>query len=371
MSTSPRLRIGLALACVVGLCVPCVHGEEQLPAVELVGVPTRLTFPMEAGSNVFLTARVALGNVRQVWLSPYPAFPGRVMLVRTGDDTYQINLAEEVVYRLLQANRKKRLFQVFAETEGRDILESLPIAYKLADAEEEAVAKGSHADARVWTEGQEEAPPMGSRRGPYMHRAQFPDNVWLSPGYTRRIWFSCDVSYRAFLVSGEKEWPMKPVDGEKARLEVDADIANTIRRARTAKVAYVLEGSRKRAVVELKVAPEQLDLPGEAGEITLAEYESGTVPGSEGYLIVSVGNIGGHRTLLSLRGADGRPFIRQTPVTLNSRKAFEYGKTRYVVEVKLLSQSVFGEDFAVLAIKKELVPESQNKSDRTHEDEAP
>ena len=345
--TRERRMCALVLA-VVGLCAGPTRGQDSKPAITLAAVPGRLVFPMEEGRNALLTAKVPVAGVRQVWLSPSSTFPGRVMLQRTGDRTFQINLAEDIVHRVLQADKRGRTFRVFAEGRKGTVYRSLAVAYKLASR------RGSgKVVVRVWTEGKE--PDSGDLYRRYeTFRCGAKDvrsaPAWVSVGYTKRIGFYCDAAHRAYVRSGKQKWPMAPSGDDKAYFTLNAQAEQAIRQNRAVCVDYVLEDSGRKGTIDLKVPPARLNLPKGWAEVTLAEHRDSSVPGSEGYLRVRVGEIGSHRTLLSLSGRDGRPFIRQTSVRRNSKTVFVYEGRPYVLEVTRLHQSLFGADSIKLSI---------------------
>jgi len=176
MGSNSRLIVCSVLVVLGCLWAVSADGQDSTPLIELVDVPGRLVFPMEAGRNVVLTAKVPAADVREAWLSPSRGFPGRVMMVRTGESTYQINLAEEIVYRVLQANKGEAKFYIFAEDEKGVVYGSLAISYVLAEGTTQ------RAEVRVWTEGED-----GTSQGydvPYWYAHEMPrlGQVWVSPG---------------------------------------------------------------------------------------------------------------------------------------------------------------------------------------------
>ena len=350
MSVPRRLGEGVAAVAVLALSVVLIHGQDKGAMITVSSVPGRLVFPMEAGRNALLTVTVPAKNVRQVWLSPSRTFPGRVMLARTGANTYQVNLAEEIVHRVLQSSRGEKRFRIFAEDEKRNVYSSIAISYGLA-----ARRGGGKVVARAWTEGKDGASTDVPHWRRYMCRRNRGGSdqsapAWVSPGYTKRIGFYCDANHRAFFRSGQKKWPMDPSGEDKSYFTLNAEAEKVVRQTRQARVDYVLDDSGRQGSVELKVVSAKLSLPKGWESLTVAEHGSATVPGSDGYLQIHVGNIGSHRTLLTMAGADGRPFIRQTTVSQNSRKVFRYDARAYVLEVTRLHQSIFGSDYVVLSI---------------------
>ena len=355
------LRAGVLMATFAACGAP-VRGQDTRPMVAVLAVPSRLVFPMEAGSNALLNVRAPVKNVRHVWLSPSRTFPGRVMLVRTGKDTYQVNLAEEIVLRVLQAHTGGKTFRVFAEDDKGEVYASIGIAYKLARRR-----GGGKVAVSVWTEGKDGVPADTCSWGRYRSARYAGDGkrtapAWVSPGYTKRIGFRCDAPHQAFFRSGRSKWPMTPFGEDKAYFVLSKEAEKVVCQTRKAQVDYVLDDSGRKGSIELKVIPAKLTLAKGWQDLTISEYGTSTVPGSDGYLRIRVGNIGSQRTLVTMEGSDGRPFIRQTTVRQNSREVFRYEGRPYVLEVTRLHQSIFGSDYVVFSIFPQPVT-SRKRSD--------
>src|SRR5687768_18426551 len=66
--------------------------------VRLEGVPAALSLPLAEGANRVLTATIKGADVRAVWLAADSDAKGRVVLTRSGDGEWQVNLADPLVY---------------------------------------------------------------------------------------------------------------------------------------------------------------------------------------------------------------------------------------------------------------------------------
>src|SRR5688572_720085 len=92
-------------------------------SVRLEGVPAALILPFPQGANRVLTATIQGADVRAVWLAADSDAKGRVVLTRSGDGEWQVNLADPLVYAVLSADAEKGdgaggQFHVFAQTAG-------------------------------------------------------------------------------------------------------------------------------------------------------------------------------------------------------------------------------------------------------------
>ena len=352
MSSNKKALVCLAMAW-AALGAFAGAGPESL--IEVLEVPSEISFPMAPHSNAILTVRVPAKKTRQVWLSTSAEFPGRVMLRAIGDGKYQINLADAVVYRVLQADDEAEKFYVYAEdTKGR-VNRSLALSFRIGRKKADALDITDIPYARVWTEGAEgdweqRAYPFPLLALGWTESSARP-GPWLAPDHTKKVWFSCRAGAEATFSSGGRRWRMMRAGEDEASLDVTKEIAETVRGAHGASVEYVVIDSGARGKIDMRVPPAALTLEEGANSVTIAENGTASVPGSDGYLEVSVGRIGGYQTLLALKGGDGRVFIRRTAVTRAFREPFEYGDKRYDLVVTRIVQSVFGEDFIVVAFE--------------------
>jgi len=355
MSSKRKALVCLAMA---WAALGAFAGAEPQPTIEILQVPSELSFPMPSHANAILTVRVPAQNARQVWLSTSPDFPGRVMLRAIGDGKYQINLADEVVYRILQADDKAQKFYVYAEDTKGTTTMSLGLSFRLSGP---GAGKVGREKIRVVTQSGDAAGKEGVRHfSAHMGRAwrPWPVSVWVAPGYTTRVWVYCDKEYAAAFRSAEKTWPMTGAGEGWAYFALTEEASERVRRTGKARVEYELEVDGRKGGIDLKVAPAELKLPPKGAGKMIAEYGAATVQGSSGYLEVSVGRIGGYRTTLSLKGADGREFIPETVVTRAFKEPFDYGGKRYLFAVTAITQSVFGEDFLAYRITEYLREEA-------------
>lgn len=357
MSSKRKALVYLAMAWAT---LGAFAGAEPQPTIEILQVPSELSFPMAPHANAILTVRVPAKKTRQVWLSTSPEFPGRVMLRAIGDGKYQINLADEVVYRVLQADDKAQKFYVYAQDAKGRINRSLALSFRIGKRKVDAFDPMDIPYAQVWTDGVEESWERRSYPFPLLALGWVESSPrrgpWLAPDHTKKVWFSCTVRAEATFSSGGKSWPMTPAGKDRAMLDVTKEIAEIVRKTRGACVEYVIVDEGMRGKIDMRVPPAALTLEEGANSITIAEHGTASVPGSDGYLEVSVSRIGGYQTLLALKGGDGRIFIRRTAVTRAFREPFEYGGERYDLVVVRIVQSVFGEDFIVVAFEPHVEP---------------
>ena len=102
-------------------------------SIRVDGVPNQLSFPVSDGRNEILTATVKGGQIKSVWLAVDGAEPTsqRVMLIKTGQDEYAINLASLALFALLEPHGKTGQFHVVAETADGDDAKSIAVRYTL------------------------------------------------------------------------------------------------------------------------------------------------------------------------------------------------------------------------------------------------
>lgn len=139
--------------------------------------------------------------------------------------------------------------------------------------------------------------------------------------------------------------PHKPV----RTLRVDAKLRGAWQQHGSLTLGYATQRNAG-GEVTLRASPRRLALPEAGVQLKLAQRRTTTVEHTDGYLSVSLSDIKGAATNLSVHGADGRTLVQATPVRQNDEVEFDLGDERYAVQVERLHNSLFGEDSATIRV---------------------
>ncbi|HNO78543.1 MAG TPA: DUF5329 family protein [Phycisphaerae bacterium] len=122
----------LNCTCLVGMLTALLVMQSPVLAggyIQLQDVPESLWFPSREGSNLLLTASVIDAKATSVWLGIDDPKLGRVPLTRVGPIDYQVNLHSNEVFDLLKQAPARGEFRIFAETDGGEVLASIPVSF--------------------------------------------------------------------------------------------------------------------------------------------------------------------------------------------------------------------------------------------------
>jgi hypothetical protein len=100
-------------------------------SIKLSGVPEVLRIPVPHGANSMMTASIAGGEVKSVWvgIDAPTGSSARVPLAKTGEDEYQVNLGDRALLDLLEPQGADGEFRVFAETAKGAIVRSVSVRF--------------------------------------------------------------------------------------------------------------------------------------------------------------------------------------------------------------------------------------------------
>lgn len=102
-------------------------------AVDILGVPERLSFPVPAGVNRVLTARIHGAETAEVWLglSSTEGASFRVPLTKTGAQEFRVNLAAADVHALAATQDSHGEFRVYVRTIDGALASSVAIRFSI------------------------------------------------------------------------------------------------------------------------------------------------------------------------------------------------------------------------------------------------
>jgi len=347
--------------------------------LRLSGVPDRLSFPLPAGSNQVLTVTVSGGKVKSVWLATGRSAKLRVMLDDIGEGRYETNLAAPGVSAVLAADPGARQLLAFAETQAGAVIESIPIQYAVGDLLENLVA------VYVYAGGQRHEVlrfPSGRQPADWEERQM----LWLMLqggegfGYgAARRWFVPERTERlevrlrastplaaAQAQAGDRKWAFSSAEGGTSlSLAVTPEIAKAWGESGTLSVRYSQAGDEV-TLATLHAPPSRLDLPAGSATVTIIQRCSKEIPGSNGYLRLSLGDITAGQVLTTVEAADGTVLVEETSVRAGDSLTFRIGEEDYKLTLTRLVNLLIGDDFGVFEVSTTVNPEAQRIRDLIH-----
>jgi hypothetical protein len=116
----------------------------------------------------------------------------------------------------------------------------------------------------------------------------------------------------------------------------------------------------------LHAPPSRLDLPAGSATVTIIQRCSKEIPGSKGYLRLSLGDITVGQVLTTVEAADGTVLVDQTSVRAGDSLTFRIGEEDYKLTLTRLVNLLIGDDFAVFEVSTTVNPEAQRIRDLIH-----
>lgn len=317
-----------AAAILWSLASPAAAGP---PSISLSGVPERLELPMPRGSNKIITARVEGAEAEAVWLATGEGAERTLPLVAAGRG-WAVNLSDP---RLTPLARGHALFQIFARLEGGEVVASLPVSYAMrppARTRVWAVLKAPRARHPVFVD-HERPPPFSPEAVVRLQASRGADPGPNGP------------QLRAYAGAVSRVFTQQP-DG-RYTLPMDA----ALRAAwRAANALSVVDDLGPYPPLVIPAAPSDLkgqDLP---AKLTVYQRRSASVPGTNGWLTVQLGDITGGKVMVSLLDAHGSPIRPKALLAEGEALPFSLGQKRYTVRIEKMVNLLVGEDYAELEV---------------------
>ena len=323
------------------------------PALKVEGIPERLFLPLEAGENRLLTATVSGGRIQQAWLAATRDSKLRVLMTRTGEQAFQINLADPNVAVLAAASSDRR-FRIFAELASGDILESTPIAYAVRPRPPSSV-------------------PVPSC---YLHLRSRPDAPRELIGSGSDWYDSTDVAVIEFRFSGRQHRPVRvtagkhvwtidstPPDGAPdngthfVRLEVTPDILSAWQQEQTLHAQFRYDERQWRNFKTLKAIPRRFVFPGAVASLRVPQRATLELPGARGYYFISLQDITAGQVVLEMIEAPGTRHAGPVSLREGESVSLELPEETYTVRIRELVNVLLGEDWAMVDVSRIAAPQ--------------
>ena len=318
---------------VLGVLIAGVSSPAQA-TIELTDVPKELVYPVAAGSNPVITAIVRGEAVEAVWLAVRPDARDRLPLVAVDAGRYQVNLASAAVIVVLRASGSSGQFAIHARTRGGATVSSVSIRY--------AFLRPSPRWAEL---------AVFSESGPASGHPSLLGRRWYDADEVTRIEWRfgrVDDLLPVAAVAGDERWSFTIDEGQRlAHLDVTDARRKSWRKHGELQVLVDVETS-----YVLRDRPRRLDLDGDSAELTIMQRERAKLPGSRGYLTVSLGDITWGQVLLTVLNAEGEAIVPRRSVRKGQAVRFTFGEADYVLTIDRLFNVLIGDDFAELTIEK-------------------
>lgn len=322
-----------------------VNAEENI-SIKLTGVPDRLILPLAKGTNRILTAIIKGGTAKSVWLAPNRESTGRIMLTQVDDNEYQINLADPMVSAILLASEVKQ-FYVFVETTDQQVIASILVQYSTylpkptpPTAITLYIKQGS---------GREKLHPW------YEHSWHNPAQVEafeieFNP-IDAEISATADVDGKLWRFTKDEE----KEDTGLLRLEMTAEIRKAWQHFGSLSISW---NTRSTPII-IHAIPGILTFDEIPESMIIIQRHSEYLPGSNEYLIASLGDITAGQVLLSITTRHRKKLIMQRSVKQGDRIDFEYGGKEYRLALLSLINVLIGDDYAVFLFSPKTITEVQ------------
>jgi len=177
---------------------------------------------------------------------------------------------------------------------------------------------------------------------------------WFEPSKVDRIEVRFDpgaVGLAARAAAGKEEWEFVAADSDGMKHELI--LTPGVRRAWQQDGRLTVTCSQ-RGMDDLRVTlrrpPRKLGLPEGGAEFTIVQRRTESVPGSDDYLRLRIGDITGGQALLTLRTADGRDVVTRRSVKQGDSVAFHLGENEYELTVERVANFLIGDDYMVVGV---------------------
>ena len=359
--------VRLTLLLVACLASGALGGDGPELTLGLSGVPDDLVFPLPAGKNAVLTATLAGGKAKSVWLAAGRDSPGRFLLAGIGAGKYQANLADPMVAALARSAGEGGALRVFAEAEDGRTVESIAIRYGLAKEREaplriHVVAKGKRkalALRRLDTlafaldrEARGEKLDAWELRFGVESKTEDPGpDGWHRPKDVEAIEVRCSSRRPAEADAGDLMATLEA--GREPDLQV-LKFDDALREAwgRSGTLTLSCPVGERDVAIPLRAVPTVLDPAGMATGVKVHQRSSADVPGSRGYLRVRIDDISGPRVPLSLTNAEGKTLLDETLLVQGDEVRFDLGEHDYKLVVERLVNELIGNDYIRLVVRE-------------------
>ena len=324
---------GVSIVVLLAFAVPAV----AKPAVELGPVPEPLLLPLPAGSNQFLTAGLSEGQAEAGWVAPAGHADLRLMLTPAGGGKFKLNLANRDLSRLLRAARSSA-FRVHLRASDGQVARSVKL---------QAVHPS---DYRL------ELEPFGLEANKKHKRRALGRRAWVNPDRFKAIGVSSKrVPSNAKVVAsvGEKNtWALGAAQlkaqGDKSEqvllLKLNDKRRAAWRRAGKLRIEGRI-GEYQLGRRELKVKPDALVSADQSQTFVIDQRDRRALPGSNGYLLLRLGDITDGQVLMELRRADReKPMIKRRSIKQGETVTFQYAGQRYALKAQRLVNVLIGTD---------------------------
>ncbi|MDP7254938.1 MAG: DUF5329 family protein [Planctomycetota bacterium] len=327
----------------IGCCisVECVFSET--PGLRLKGVPNRLVLPAPAGTNLILTATLTSGSARTVWLAKKKDSKLRLFLTKVGDREYQINLADAEVAGALRAAGGANRFKIFAEVKKGQVIESLPVNFSAGYVRSPVpVFYLAYADPK-------------SERRKIVRRVS-----WQQIGQEKSIEakFNGPAPEKGARARFNEELKTfaATADASVLRLELSEELKGQMSRYGLISLQYS-RGKYFETYGSLRPIPDEIEIRNPPLTVTVLQRRSGSLPGSNDYLMARLGDITAGQVMVSLHTAEGKSIIPATSLQQGQEVPFRFGGQAYSLVLKELVNVIFGTDWAKLEVLRMRVSE--------------
>lgn len=322
---------------VAAMVVASIAAQSTQAGVRLIRVPDRVALPASPGENLIVEVEV-LGLPDSVWLAMTAADLDRVPLESAGSNHFQINLRDDRVLSLLGADRDAGDLRVFARKDGMT-RQSAKIAWVRSQPGKVVTC------TIVGVDGKQRQSEAGSE-------------PWLDPAKVERIEVRGLAMPQAKVVAVADGTTLPLTRSAVHRpfvLAMNDGVRKSIYQA--ADLGVDVQHGGKSWWFGFRIVPGQLEP--EDPSFVVMQRRRVTLPGSNDWLRVHVGDITAGQALVSVTDALGRFVAHAQSLGEKDFLDIELANEQYVLVVDRLVNRLVGNDHASFRIveKKRFKPD--------------
>jgi len=306
--------------------------------VALTGIPSSLSLPAPAGTNLLVTATIAGGETESCWLARTDAPQIRIMLTKIGDNTYQVNLGDSATGQALSAGGSGS-FCVWVKLKNGGEVRSISISFR-------GRAPGEKATRELYL--------ITAGGG----REKLEICEWMP------TWFNADAASQLIFVTtaggfeakariGSREFPFVPdADGKTYALAFDEQVLTSLRGTGEMRLMCKKDEQWEALSGSLRAIPASLDLKQQSAKFTVYQRSLAWIPGAKDYYCLSLGDITAGQVLISISTADDKRVLERQSLRQGGTVNLTIGKVEYEILLSEMVNMLIGNDYAIFEIAR-------------------
>ncbi len=296
-------------------------------------------------------AKVINGKLDELWLSPLGIDEIRFMLTKERNNVFSINLQNPPLFAVLNYYKDIGHFRIYGKTKDGKIISSKIVKYAILEEEPLKLfnfniynKEGSIITLFKYEDYESEIPEYDDKR------------IWLDPETISKIIIKTGKNAKVFDVetnTGGKNLKISYTQDQYHKLATFI-LDNKLRKLWKAqrKMIFNININEKSRYIELLVKPTKIEIPKNGINITVVQRDEAVIPGTNDFLVLSIGDITGGQVLTEIYDKNGNKVLETISMKEGESVTFSLGKERYELFLFRLVNFLIGDDFAVFSITK-------------------